>query len=102
MSVHEIPRIDLYKICSPGQPMRRRMFWPLIAIGSLLVAAAAASVTAAFFSIELPRSVSFYGYTDVFGRATSLNWSADWGFLLAAAVCAVVGLVIYAVAAHSR
>ncbi len=85
--------------------MSRRLFWPLIALASLLVAGAAASFAIAAFSEPLPvRTGSYipYGYTEVFGRPTSLDWSGDRGMLIAAIMLAALSLVAYSVAARAR
>jgi len=87
--------------------VRRRLFWPLIVIASLLVALGAASFAAALFSdplSSLPTQVSDvpYGYTEIFGRVTSLDWSSDRGFLIAAISFEVSGIAIYVAAARRR
>jgi hypothetical protein len=89
--------------------VRRRLFWPFIALGSLLLALAAASFTVAVFSDPIPRgsvtyssSAHYYWETEAFGRMTSLSWSSDRGFLIAAAIFVAAGLGTYIVAAKSR
>jgi len=84
---------------------------------------AGASFAAALFSDpvpQLPRGFATYVPTntgklgvsepeiryssdvEVFGRATSLSWSSDHGFLIAAAVFVAVGLATYGVATRAR
>jgi hypothetical protein len=84
---------------------RREFFWPLIAVATLLEIVAAASFAAALFSDPLSRARTNYqpyGYTEVFGRVTSLDWSSDRGMLIAAIVLAAVGLGLYVAAGRSR
>jgi hypothetical protein len=83
----------------------RALFWPLIAVASLLEAAAAACFTTAAFSNPTPRGSTTYrptSVTEVFDRSTSLSWSTDRGMLLAMILLAVGGLVTYALAARLR
>jgi len=40
--------------------------------------------------------------TEVFGRVTSLDWSADRGFLITAIICLALGVALYVAAARSR
>jgi hypothetical protein len=88
--------------------MRRRLFWPLIALASGLAALAAASLAIAAFSDPLPRGTFEYtpyaplGSTEVFDRPTSLDWSADRGLLIAAILFAAFSLAAYALAARLR
>jgi hypothetical protein len=84
--------------------MHRGLFWPLIVVGSILEAIAAASFTAAVFSDPVPRrDVAYYGpQTEIFGRATSLDWSSDRGLLLVAITCFALGIAAFAVGARSR
>jgi hypothetical protein len=66
--------------------MSRALFWSLIAVASACLALASACFAAAVFSDPLPRGSTTYapyGYTEVFGRATSLDWSSDKGLLVA-------------------
>ena len=87
---------------------RRGLFWPLVALGSLLEALAAASFATAVFSDPLPRSDS--GWTnyvplasgEVFGRTTTLGWTTDQGMLVAALLFAALGLAAYVLAARLR
>jgi hypothetical protein len=80
--------------------VQRGLFWPLIAAASILEAVAAASFAAAVFSDPVPRRMVEYGesQTEIFGRATSLDWSSDRGLLIFAITCFALGLVAYAVA----
>jgi hypothetical protein len=83
----------------------RSLFWPLIALASLLEAAAAACLAAAAFSNPIPRGSTTYGptsTTEVFGRPASLSWSIDRGMLIASIGLAVAGLLTYALAARVR
>jgi hypothetical protein len=84
--------------------VQRGLFWPLVIVGSILEAVAAASFTAALFSDPVPRRVVEYhgSETEIFGRVTSLDWSSDRGFLISAATCFALGIVAYVVAATSR
>ena len=85
--------------------MSRPLFWPLIAAASVSLALASACFAAAAFSDPLPRGwtgYAPYGYTEVFGRATSLDWSSDKGLLVAAAVLAAAAFAGYLLAFRSR
>jgi hypothetical protein len=85
--------------------MSRAFFWPLISLGSVLFALASGCLATAVFSDPLPPgSVEYepYGYTEMFGRATSLSWSTDRGFLLAAIGFAIAACLVYAAARQSR
>jgi hypothetical protein len=84
--------------------VQRRLFWPLIVVASSLEAVAAASFAAAVFSGPVPRGVVDYNgsQTEIFGRATSLDWSSDRAFLISAITCFALGIAAYAVAARSR
>jgi hypothetical protein len=80
-------------------------FWLLIAVASVLEALAAAAFAIAVFSDPTPRRVVVYegdSQTEVFDRATSLDWSSDRGILIAAILFASFGLATYFVAARSR
>jgi len=81
----------------------QRLFWPLVFGASVLEAAAAASLAAAVFSDPIPRRVFEYepAQAEIFGRVTSLDWSSDRGFLIAAIVCFALGSALYVVAARS-
>jgi hypothetical protein len=104
--------------------MRRRVFWPLIALASLCLVLAGAAFAGALFSAPLPQvpqriatyaptgtdklgvsepEISYYytGWT-AFGRPISLNWSSDRGFLIAAILFGAVGLGAYGFAARVR
>jgi hypothetical protein len=84
--------------------VKRRLFWPLIIAASLLEAVAAACLGVAVFSDPVPRRVIEYrgSETEVFGRVTSLDWSADRGFLITAIICLALGVALYVAAARSR
>jgi hypothetical protein len=84
--------------------VHRGLFWPLIIAASLLEAVAAACLAVAVFSDPVPRRLVEYrgSETEVFGRVTSLDWSADRGFLITAIVCFVLGIALYVLAARSR
>jgi hypothetical protein len=88
--------------------MRRRLFWPLIALASVLATLAAASFTIAVFSDPLTRGTAEYtpyaplASTELFDRSTSLDWSADRGLLIATTVFAASSLAAYAFAARMR
>jgi hypothetical protein len=88
--------------------MSRRLFWPLIALASVLGAAAAASFAIAAFSDPLPGgTVDYTPYapstsTEVFDRSSSLDWSADRGLLIAAMLLAAFILAAYGLAARMR
>jgi hypothetical protein len=104
--------------------MRRRAFWPLIALASLCLVLAGASLAAALFSVplpQLPRTFATYALTDTgklgvsepeinyyytettaFGRPVSLNWSSDRGFLIATILLGSVGVALYGVASCVR
>jgi hypothetical protein len=82
----------------------RALFWPLIALGSSLEVVAGAFFGIAAFSDPTPRGSVTYAstVTEVFGRPTSLSWSADRGMLVAAIAFAFAGLAAFAVAARLR
>jgi hypothetical protein len=82
----------------------RALFWLLIALGSLLEVVAGAFFGIAAFSDPTPRGSVTYAptVTEVFGRPTSLSWSADRGMLVAAIALAFAGLATFAVAARLR
>jgi hypothetical protein len=82
--------------------VQRRLFWPLVALGALLLMLAGASLAAALFSIELPSNIIPYGYHAFLGRVTSLRWSDDQGFLIATAAFSVTAAVAFALAARAR
>lgn len=58
----------------------------------------------AAFSDPMPQRTVTYAptVTEVFGRPTSLSWSADRGMLVAAIALAFAGLATFAVAARLR
>jgi hypothetical protein len=80
----------------------RALFWPFIAVGSVLELLAGTFFGIAAFSDPTPRRSVTYPptVTEVFGRPTSLSWSADRGMLVAAIALAFVGLATFAVAAR--
>jgi len=105
--------------------VRHRVFWPLIALASLCLVLAGASFAAALFSDpvpQLPRRIATYAprdtgklgvsepeirsyystSTEAFGRATSLSWFSDRGFLIATILFGTVGLAMYGLAARVR
>jgi hypothetical protein len=82
--------------------MRRHIFWPLIIFGSLLLALAGASFSAALFSLEFPSNIALVGSHAVFGRIISLDWSADRGFLVGAICLGVGGVTALVIGARSR
>jgi hypothetical protein len=98
------------------EDVRPRLFWPLLALGSLCLALAGGSFATALFSepvASLPRRISDYDIrpgvqigvyweTDIFGRVTSLDWSSDRGFLIAAILLGVVGFAALGAAARAR
>src|SRR5436190_22412535 len=90
-----------------------RFFWPLVGLATLCLALTGASFATALFSnppAQLPRRVSDYAPTNsdklgvsepeirynngaqFLGRTTSLSWSSDRGFLIAAIVFGAGGL----------
>ena len=77
-------------------------FWPVVIVASLFEAVAAASLTAALFSDPAPRRIfeDEPSHAEIFGRDTSLGWSSDRGFLIAAIVCLALAMALYVVAAH--
>jgi hypothetical protein len=102
--------------------VRHRIFWPLIAVAAVCFVLAGASFAAALFSDpvpQLPRRVSDYANstdklgvsepeirfdtgTEAFGRETSLSWSSDRSFLIAAILLGAVGVAAYGLAAGTR
>lgn len=93
--------------------MRRRLFWPLVALGSLFLVLAGGTFAAALFSVPLPplplhaadygAGVSYYWKTtEVFGRPVSLSWASDKGFLIATILLGAVGLTTFGFAARVR
>jgi formate hydrogenlyase subunit 3/multisubunit Na+/H+ antiporter MnhD subunit len=84
--------------------VQRGLFWPLILAASLLEAVAAASLAMAVFSDPVPRRVFDYSgaQSEIFGRATSLDWSSDRGLLISAIICFALGIAAFVVAARSR
>jgi hypothetical protein len=85
--------------------LNHRLFWPLIAIASLLEAIAAATFATAVFSDPIPRGVADYepeSQTEIFGRVVSLDWSSDREMLIATILFATLGLATYLAAARSR
>jgi hypothetical protein len=90
--------------CNAPTIAQRDLFWPLLVAASILEAVAAASFAAAVFSDPVPRRVFDYNgsQTEVFGRATSLDWSSDRGLLITAIVCFTLGILGYVIAARRR
>jgi hypothetical protein len=94
--------------------MSRLLFWPLIVVASSCLALGSACFAVAAFSdptIELPRRVidydssatlHYFGGVEVFGRAASVTWADDRGFLVAAMLFLVASLVTYVAAVRSR
>jgi hypothetical protein len=84
--------------------VQRGLFWPLILAAFILEAVAAASLAAAVFSDPVPRRVFDYNgsQSELFGRATSLDWSSDRGFLISAIICFALGIAAFVAAARSR
>lgn len=83
--------------------MSRTRFWTLIGLASILVALAAATFSAAAFAIPLEGSnIHTFGYTEILGRPTSLDWSSDRFMLIAALLFVTGGLTTYAVAGRAR
>jgi hypothetical protein len=83
----------------------RALFWSLIAVASACLALATACFAAAVFSNPLPRGSTTYapyGYTEVFGRATSLDWSSDKGLLVATIALGAGAFVTYLLAFRGR
>jgi hypothetical protein len=82
----------------------RKVFWTLVVGAIALEAAAAVSFAAAVFSDPLPRRVYDYSGSqgEIFGRATSLGWSSDRGFLIAAIALFVLGVVALVVAVRQQ
>jgi hypothetical protein len=108
---------------SYAEVVRRRLFWPLVAVGSVCLVLAGASFAAALFSDPVPRlprgfatyaptnagklgvsepEIRYSSSVDVLGRTTSLSWSSDRGFLIAAVVFAAVGLGTYGLGVRAR
>ncbi len=107
-----------------GLIVRHHVFWPLIALASLCLVLAGASFAGALFSGPLPQlprrfatyapggtdklGVSepeisyYYTGTTAFGRAISLSWSSDRGFLIATILFGAVGVAIYGLASRVR
>src|SRR5438552_2272722 len=99
--------------------VRRRLFWPLVALASLCLVLGGASFAAALFSdpvSPLPRGFATYAppgpagteklgvsepeirystSTEALGRTISLSWSSDEGLLIATIVFGVVGVATY-------
>jgi hypothetical protein len=68
-------------------------------------AVAAACFAIAAFSDPIPRGSATYGpegVTEVFGRPTSLSWSADRGLLIATIVLGLTGLATFVVSRSNR
>ncbi|MDQ5821007.1 MAG: hypothetical protein M3540_06170 [Actinomycetota bacterium] len=65
--------------------MARSHSLPVLALALALAALAGASFSAALFSVELPPNIVPFGGHEFLGRLTSLDWSADFRLLLAAA-----------------
>jgi hypothetical protein len=84
--------------------VQRGRFWSLILVASILEAVAAASLATAVFSDPVPRRVFDYSgsQSEAFGRATSLDWSSDRGFLISSIICFALGIAAFVVAARSR
>jgi hypothetical protein len=103
--------------------MRRRLFWPLIAVASLCLVLGGASFAAALFSDPVPRRVADYApqastgtdklgvsepeirystSTEAFDRVISLSWSSDKGFLIATILFGVIGVATYGLASRVR
>jgi hypothetical protein len=85
--------------------MKRRLFWLLIAMASLLEAIAAATFATAVFSDPIPRRVADFepdSQTEIFNRVVSLDWSSDRGMLIATILFAAFGLATYIAAARWR
>jgi hypothetical protein len=84
--------------------VQRGLFWPLILAAFILEAVAAASLATAVFSDPVPRRVFDYNgsQSEIFGRATSLDWSSDRGFLISAIICFGLGIAAFVAAVRSR
>jgi hypothetical protein len=103
--------------------MRRRLFWPLVAVASLCLMLGGASFAAAVFSDPVPRGFADYapqastgadklgvsepeiGYstsTEAFDRVISLSWSSDKGFLIATILLGAVSVATYSFASRVR
>jgi len=103
--------------------MRRRYFWPLVAVASLCLALGGASFTAALFSNPIPRGFADYApqaptetdklgvsepeirystSTEAFGRVISLSWASDKGFLIATILFGAVSVATYGFAVSVR
>jgi hypothetical protein len=85
--------------------MNRRLFWPLIALASLLEAIAAATFAASLFSDPIPRRATVYeadSGTELFDRVTSLDWSSDRELLIATILFAAFALAMYICASRLR
>jgi hypothetical protein len=101
--------------------MRRRLFWPLVAVASICLFLGGASFAAALFSTPLPRAFAdyaptgtgklgvsepeihyYYAGTEVFGRPISLSWSSDKGFLIATILFGAVSAATYGFASRVR
>ncbi len=103
--------------------MRRRLFWPLVAVASLSLALGGASFAAALFSDPLPRGFADYApqaptetdklgvsepeirystSTEAFSRTISLSWSSDKGFLIATILFGAVSGATYGLAVRVR
>jgi hypothetical protein len=93
------------RIVGVTEPQRSHtVFWTLVVGAIALEAAAAVSFAAAVFSDPLPRRVYDYSGSqgEIFGRATSLGWSSDRGFLIAAIALFVLGVVALVAAARQH
>jgi hypothetical protein len=103
--------------------MYRRLFWPLVGVASLCLLLGGASFAAALFSDPIPRRFAIYAPkaptgtdklgvsepeirystdTEAFGRAISLSWSSDKGFLIAAILFGAIGVATYGLASRVR
>jgi hypothetical protein len=87
-----------------GRHRSHRLFWPLVVGAIALEAVAAASFAAAVLSDPVPRRVYDYSgsQAEIFGRATSLSWSSDRGFLVAALALSALGIVALLAARRQR
>lgn len=77
----------------------------MLGLGSLCLALAVGGVSVAAFSDPAPRGWTAYGpihHGEAFGRPTSLDWSSDQGFLIAAIALGIAALLSYAAAFRTR
>jgi hypothetical protein len=104
--------------------MRRRLFWPLMAVASVSLFLGGASFAAALFSTPLPTAFAdyapqastetgklgvsepeihyYYTSTEAFGRPISPSWSSDNGFLIATILFGAVSVATYGLASRVR